>query len=292
MFDIILNPNGGHGASLKALKVVEQCLKDANQDYTIHKTEYAGHAIQLAKELNESSDDLKLIVLGGDGTFNEVLNGLTDLTKVTMGIIPCGSGNDFIKASGHPKKYKEAMDVILQGSTSYVDYIKVGDKRCLNVAGAGMDVDVLTKYATVKKLKGKAAYYYSLFYTLAHAKFHHMEITINGGEPLERSVFMIGIGNGQFIGGGLKVCPNAVIDDGKLEVVIINEIKKSKIIAKLPKFLSGKHLACDFTEEFVTDKLHIKVLDDSQFQFDGEVQPVEMKEMDMECVHKELKMFR
>ena len=155
-----------------------------------------------------------------------------------------------------------------------------------------MDVDVLNKYATVKKLKGKAAYYYSLFYTLAHAKFHHMEITNDKGETLERSVFMIGIGNGQFIGGGLKVCPNAVVDDGKLEVVIINEIKKSKIIAKLPKFLSGKHLSCDFTEEFVTEKCHIKVLDDSQFQFDGEIQPVEMKEMDMECVHNQLKMYR
>ena len=292
MFDIILNPNGGHGASLKALKVVKKCLEDAQQEYTIHQTEYAGHAIDLAKQLNEEKEDLKLIVLGGDGTFNEVLNGIQDFSKVTMGIVPCGSGNDFIKASGHPKKYKDAMKVILSNSTGYVDFIQAGDKRSLNVAGAGMDVDVLLKYASVQRLKGKLAYLWSLLYTLSHTRFHKMEITIDDGEPIVKSVFMIGIGNGQCIGGGMKVCPNGIVDDGKLDIVAVNEIKKSRIVGNLPKFLNGKHVNCDFSDEYVAEKCSIKILDDSRFEFDGEVQPEDIKSFDFRCIHNTLKVYR
>lgn len=291
MYDIILNPKGGRGESLKALQAVKESLELANKEYTVHETEYAGHAIEIVKQLNTEKDDLKLIVLGGDGTFNEVLNGIVDFNKITLGLVPCGSGNDFVKASGHPIKYNEAMDVILKDNATYVDYIQVGEKRCLNVAGAGMDVDVLVKFASVKKLKGSAAYLWSLIYTLFHTRFHHMELTVNG-ETYDKNVFMIGIGNGQCIGGGIKICPNGIVDDGKLDIVAINEMKKSKIFGRLPQLLKGKHVEKDYSDEYIADSCHIKILDDSQFQFDGEIQPETLKEIDLKCVHGELKMYR
>ena len=139
MYDIIVNPIGGKGKSLKALKQVEKILSDHKQEYKIHNTERSG---ELTKK-----PGVKLIVIGGDGSFNEVLNGISDFGNVTLGIVACGTGNDFIRASGHPRKVKDAMDVILKGETGYIDYIDVGSRRCLNVAGAGMDVDVLIRYA-------------------------------------------------------------------------------------------------------------------------------------------------
>ena len=116
VYDIIINPKGGKGKSLKALAKAEKILREHGAEYTVHNTEYAGHATELARELSQKPD-AKIIVMGGDGSFNEVLNGITDFANVTLGIVACGTGNDFIRASKHPKKVKDAIELILKGNT-------------------------------------------------------------------------------------------------------------------------------------------------------------------------------
>ncbi len=288
MYDIIVNPIGGKGKSLKALKQVEKILSDHKQEYKIHNTERSGHATEITAELTKKPG-VKLIVLGGDGSFNEVLNGISDFGNVTLGIVACGTGNDFIRASGHPRKVKDAMDVILKGETGYIDYIDVGSRRCLNVAGAGMDVDVLIRYAEMKAFHGKIKYYASLFDTLAHVKWHKLRITIDG-KSMDKSVFMIGVGNGTCIGGGMPICPNAKVDDGLLSIVIVNEMKKSRIPVELPGFLSGKHIKKDYTEEYSGKEVRIEVLDEGKIELDGEV--IDDKVLDCKVVHNVLKVYR
>lgn len=288
MYHIIVNPQGGKGKSLKALKTVEELFKNNNAQFTVHKTEYAGHATEIAKELSKTPDT-NIVVMGGDGSFHEVLCGIDNFDNVTLGLIACGSGNDFIKKSGHSTKVKDAVQTILNGKVGYVDYMELGKYRCLNVGGGGMDVDVLLKYASCKTLKGKAAYYYSLFYTLLHTRFHHLRITADGVTK-DTSVFMIGVGNGGFIGGGIPICPNAVVDDGLLNVGYVNEMKKSKIIFRLFKFLKGKHVDTDWGGEYTAKKVTIEALDDSRFELDGEI--IDDTKLDIEVVHNKLKMFR
>lgn len=289
MYHIIVNPQGGKGKSLKALKEVEDILNSNNIAHTVHHTEYQGHATKIARELS-LVPDTKILMMGGDGSFNEILNGIEVFENVTLGFIPCGTGNDFVRASGHSTNIKEAMQTILDGKTSYIDFIQLADRRCLNVLGAGMDVDVLLKYDEMKAFHGKVKYYASLFYTLAHTKFHKLRLTLDDGEPMDRSVFMIGIGNGRCIGGGMPICPGAVVDDGKLNVVVVNEIKKSRIPIEVVGFLSGKHVKKDFTEVFEANRIKIEVLDDSKFEADGEV--FDSKEIDCHLISNTLKVFR
>lgn len=288
MYHIIVNPQGGKGKSLKALTTVEEIFKNNNAQYVVHKTEYAGHATEIARELSKTPDT-NIVVMGGDGSFHEVLCGIDNFDNVTLGLIACGSGNDFIKKSGHSTKIKDAVQTILNGKVGYVDYMELGKYRCLNVGGGGMDVDVLLKYANCKTLKGKAAYYYSLFYTLLHTRFHHLRITADGVTK-DTSVFMIGVGNGGFIGGGIPICPNAIVDDGLLNVGYVSEMKKSKIIFRLFKFLKGKHVGTDWGGEYTAKKVTIEALDDSRFELDGEI--IEDTKLDIEVVHNKLKMFR
>lgn len=288
MYHIIVNPQGGKGKSLKALTTVEEIFKNNNAQYVVHKTEYVGHATEIARELSKTPDT-NIVVMGGDGSFHEVLCGIDNFDNVTLGLVACGSGNDFIKKSGHSTNVKEAVQTILNGKVGFVDYMELGKYRCLNVGGGGMDVDVLLKYANCKTLKGKAAYYYSLFYTLLHTRFHHLRITADGVTK-DTSVFMIGVGNGGFIGGGIPICPNAIVDDGLLNVGYVSEMKKSKIIFRLFKFLKGKHVGTDWGGEYTAKKVTIEALDDSRFELDGEI--IEDTKLDIEVVHNKLKMFR
>lgn len=288
MYHIIVNPQGGKGKSLKALTTVEEIFKSNNAQYVVHKTEYAGHATEIARELSKTPDT-NIVVMGGDGSFHEVLCGIDNFDNVTLGLVACGSGNDFIKKSGHSTNVKEAVQTILNGKVGFVDYMELGKYRCLNVGGGGMDVDVLLKYANCKTLKGKAAYYYSLFYTLLHTRFHHLRITADGVTK-DTSVFMIGVGNGGFIGGGIPICPNAIVDDGLLNVGYVSEMKKSKIIFRLFKFLKGKHVGTDWGGEYTAKKVTIEALDDSRFELDGEI--IDDTKLDIEVVHNKLKMFR
>ena len=289
MFHIIVNPQGGKGKSLKALQKVEQILKDKNVEYVVHKTERPLHATEITRELSKTPDT-KIIMMGGDGSFNEILNGIDNFDNVTLGIVPCGSGNDFVKKSGHPMDIAKAMDIILNGKEEYCDYIQLDDRRCLNVLGGGMDVDVLLNYATRKHGPAKVRYYMSLFHVLAHARFHHLRLTVDDGEPMERSVFMIGVGNGGISGGGIPICPAADPYDGELSIVVVNEMKKSKILVELPGFLSAKHVKKPYTEVFSGKKLRLEVLDDSKFEVDGEI--FDGTDVHAELIHDKLRIFK
>jgi len=289
MYHIIYNPiSGKKGSAQKNLAIVEKKLKEVGKEYVVHATEYAGHSIKIANELSQTPDT-NILVMGGDGSFYEALNGIDKFENITLGLLPCGSGNDFIKASHHPKKLEKALDVILKGNTEYIDFIQMDDRRCINVVGGGMDVDVLEKYASMKHFHGKIRYFIAFLSTILRPTFHKLKITIDG-VTTEKSVFMVGVGNGQYIGGSLPITPHGEVQDGLLDVVVVNETKKWIIPFEIPKFLIKRHVYKYYTEEFSTKEVTIEVLDNSRFEADGEI--FDNKSIHCKVISNTLKVFK
>lgn len=268
MYHIIANPNACTGRSGKKLKKVEKLLLASDVAYTIHKTEYARHAIQIVKELTRQGEQ-DIIAFGGDGTFHEVLNGIADPSKVRLGLIPAGTANDYAKFFSLPTKVEKAVDLILHGETKPTDFIECGGVRSLNSVGTGIDVDVLQR-CEMSKLKGKVRYWKSLLSALLHFKGHEFECTVNG-ETKKYHAFIVVLCCGGMFGGGMKICPSAKNDDGKLDLVIVDFLKGFKKIGAVFSLLGGKILSHPATTHILVEEVSIVPEHSFIIQYDGEL---------------------
>ncbi|MDR0696150.1 MAG: YegS/Rv2252/BmrU family lipid kinase [Christensenellaceae bacterium] len=288
MFDIVVNPASSSGKSMNTLRTVETILTQKNIPFEVHLSNYAGHTTEIIRELNKK-DECKVIIMGGDGTFSEALTGVTNFDTITFGYIPCGTGNDYARASKLSTDPITALDIILNNNVVFADYIDINNnRRCINCAGAGMDVDVLVRYASIKHFKGKIRYYIALLDTLLHLKFHKIRFTVNG-ETLEKSVFLLTIANGTCIGGGMPISPESDPFDGYFNLVYVNEIPKRRVLPLLLKFLKGKHLDYPATVTFKAKEILVEVLDTGKIEIDGEV--LDDKILDCKLIEGKLKLF-
>ncbi|MCH5162308.1 MAG: YegS/Rv2252/BmrU family lipid kinase [Clostridiales bacterium] len=267
--DIIANLGSGKGNGKKCLEKVKATLDARSIAYNVHETNAVGHGKQLARVISEQGSDegapRVIVALGGDGTFHEVLNGI-DFEKARMGLIPAGRGNDFAIGTGAASLDPEiAISDIVCGKPREIDYINVSDKRCLNVAGTGLDVEVLLKTA---KSKNKLTYTASLFKCLLRYKPYHVEVTANG-ETKGYDCIMAGVCNGTQIGGGIRLAPIAVADDGLLDIIIMEKPKRVPTVFIMPRFVKGKHMNKPYTNHFKCE--HISIDTPAPLQLDGEI---------------------
>lgn len=284
MLNFIVNTTSGHGLGKKNLsKIVNYCCKN-KIEYAVHITGSVGHAKKIAQKLS-IEDCGTIVAVGGDGTFHEVLNGVVDPSKTAVGFIPSGRGNDFARGVGIPTSVDKAMDIIVKGETDYFDYINIGGKRCLNVGGTGLDIDVLERVAG---RNGKITYLKSLIYCISHFEPYHIEITEENGETREEDVIMMGVCNGKQFGGGMKISPKSDVRDGLMDVTIITMPADGKILPILPSFVKGKHEKIDVINTYRCKKIHVKT--QRPIQLDGEI--YSSLDMDCEIVECGLKTFR
>ncbi len=263
MLNIIANLKSGKGRGLKNIKkIVKYCL-EKNIDYALYLTNKRGHATEIARDLTQNGGTI--VALGGDGTFHEVLNGIVDLENTTLGFIPSGRGNDFVRTCGCSLDPIKALEDILRGETRQIDFIQVGDKRCLNIAGTGLDIDVLERVAGKTN---KITYLTSLLYCLNHFKPYHVTMTLDG-VVTEYDCIVAGVCNGKAFGGNIPLSPQSKIDDGKMDVVIITMPEDGKIMPVVPKFLKGNHLNLPITHSFKCDE--VLITSEKPVQLDGEI---------------------
>ena len=269
MFHIIFNPVAGKKKSIKKLRVVERVLAERELSYALHQSKDVHDAQEIVRGLTEAGET-EFIILGGDGTLNEVLNGLKDPSICTLGLVPSGTGNDFAARMGISLDPEKAILRILDGEAKPVDYLEVSGTRCMNVAGLGIDVDVLERCQR-GRLKGKIKYLFSLIRSLF--AFKGCQVEIRSEERVETYDVLLGaVCNGSQFGGGVRICPIADSTDGKLNAVLVESPGgKWKIIKAFLSLMKGKILEKPITTTFLCDEIKIIPKSNCAMQMDGEL---------------------
>ena len=269
--NLIINPTSKDGlASVSRIENILESKGIQHNTFVCHEREQAREAI-----LKISSDGAHphVIAVGGDGTFNNVINSIPDFDKVNVGFIPAGTGNDFALSLGISHDPITAIDDILAGNVKNIDLIDVDGKICLNVTATGLDIEVLRTYNKMKHFKGKIKYNLALIKTLLCFGSYKAVIKIDGQE-LNRDAFLVAAGNAKYFGGGMMVTPHAEVDDGKISVTIIKRLNKLKIPFVLLKFMKGKHDKIrKYCESYLCDEFEVILPEEKvpAVNIDGEI---------------------
>ena len=245
---VVINPKAGSG---KAKKIWEKTKKELTRlevsfDYSI--SEYAGHEQEISKNAVVNGYS-QIISIGGDGTTQKVVRGVYMQDKipaknVLIGVIPSGTGNDWIKSHGIPLNYKKALSIVIKKKTKTQDLGKIevlGNKpgvyHFINYAGAGFDCFVLSRLKQYKKF-GPLSYF--LFAIANFMKFKNIPVTIElDALKIKSSVFLLGVGLCSFTGGGMRLTKDADPFDGYFNITVAQDFTKFDIIKNLPKLFNG-----------------------------------------------------
>jgi len=278
---LIVNPVAGAGKTAKKWPYIKSLLENIGLCFEHDLTEAPGHAIELAKSAAKKGCEL-VVTVGGDGTINEVVNGLYDsgnIADVMLGIISTGTGRDYIRTIGIPWAYQEACQCLMNPRKFTVDvgvieYMKDGQmvKRLfVNFAGLGFDAEVVrTTTQKFKALGNTASYLTGLLSTLLFYRNKNISLTVDGSAT-ERKICTVLMSNGKYGGGGMFAAPDADPTDGLLDVLIIGDLSKSDLLWSLPRLYKGTHLTHPKVTIERAREIEIKSAEPVSLQADGEL---------------------
>lgn len=265
----IVNPEAGGGRTRRAWPLLERELQNRNILYDVVWTEERGHGTEAAR-FGAAEDAKAIVAVGGDGTLNEVVNGVVN-TDVPVGLIPLGTGIDFSRTLGLPQDPVEALDITLQGNVRRLDVGTVNERRFCNVAGTGFDAKVAERVnRNGKKSGGTGPYLQALLQTLFTYKNGPFRITIDGQTHEVRSLLMA-VGNGRFFGGGMKICPLADVEDGRFDICIVGDVDKVRTVLLLGRVFAGTHTSHPLVTYAQGQEVVVDGPEDYTIQADGEL---------------------
>lgn len=246
-YTFIVNPNAGRGTGAKTFNSLRGELTRKGIDYDLIETKGPGDAITAARLAQTPN----VIAVGGDGTVNEVANGLAG-TQKALGIIPAGSGNDFIKSVGISRRPLQALETALCGIPRAVDLGRVScsgrvdepnearARYFVNGVGVGFDAAVAARTRQIHFLGGTAVYVLAVLQTLGRYTPPNFTLALSGSTFKFRGL-LIAIGNGVCAGGGFYLTPDAIVDDGVLDICTVQEKSILQILRLMPRVMKGKH---------------------------------------------------
>jgi YegS/Rv2252/BmrU family lipid kinase len=234
-------------------------------------SEFPGHLGQAAREAGDSL----LVVVGGDGTVNEVANGVAG-TDAEIAVLPCGTGQDFGRTHGVPSRFDDAVHVALGGELRTIDLGRVeldeGISRVFaNVGSAGMSGAVARRAnAMTKALGGRTTFFYALTREFLAWQNTNVLVELDGGVRREGAMHDVIVANGRYHGGGMKLAPDARQDDGVFDVVTIGDVNKLDFLTTAPKLYSGRYLSHPKVELLRSPFVAISSAEPLPLEVDGE----------------------
>jgi len=236
-FALLVNPASGKGRALEALPAVHTTLDALGASHRTVTTRSIDHAYEEAGRA--AGDGETVVALGGDGLLRPLAGALKG-TAGALAIVPCGRGNDLARMLGIPSDPGEAARLAVQGEERLVDVASVEGTPYMGVASFGFDSDANRIANEARLVKGNGVYVYAALRTLAAWKAARFTVTVDG-ERHEFTGCTVAVGNSKVYGGGMYVLPDAEIDDGKLDVMLVSETNKLKLLALLPTVFKGTH---------------------------------------------------
>lgn len=248
---VIINPEAGARATFKKWPLISRLLNHIGFVFDHHYTEGSGHAIELAREA--ASDGYSyLVAVGGDGTVNEVANGILhsgNSAGVSFGIVSTGTGSDFARSAGIPMDYENACRCLVSEKrltidAGIVEFMKNGQKverYFVNAAGIGFDAAAVEATERMPKyFGGTIPYLAGLLRTLV--TYRNKSVVLEVGDTKEpMTALSIMVANGNYLGGGMHIAPDAVMDDKLFDVVVIGDVGKFDLLKSLPMIYKGTH---------------------------------------------------
>lgn len=277
----IVNPVAGKGKTLGLIPEIKQYCESNNYEYEIVTTECPGHATEIA-QVNSAAQNLRIYSVGGDGTLNEVLNGMAG-SGSSLAAFPSGTGNDFIRSIIGADIPKDLIKSTVEGTERLIDYAKVNEKYFINITSLGFDAEVAYQSGHYKKLPfvtGKMAYILGIFSSIIACSNHHMEIKVDGTLMSGKSL-LAAVGNGNFYGGGMLALPDARIDDGLFDICHVEAMKRTKILKLFPKYMKGQHASIKGVHFYRGKKVEITVDKPIPMNLDGEIIIIQKAEFEI-----------
>lgn len=295
--ELIVNLTSGGGKPKRQLESILKYLKKNGLNFTITYTDHQGEAVELAEKASNNGAEL-IISVGGDGTINEIINGIM-LSKnhPALGIVPLGWANDFIKSADIPSNAIEACKIILKGNTRKIDIGIINNQIYFaNICGIGFDAEV-THLANQMKSRHPDWHFLSAFvYVLATIRkllapfsYHQVKVKINQ-EEIKTKILFIAIGNGRVYGGKFKITPYALIDDGLLDVCLVKDLGRLKYLTIIPEAIKGTHEKVKGVYFYKTEEITIQSAKPIMAQVSGEVIK-EQKQFKITILPKSLKLI-
>jgi diacylglycerol kinase (ATP) len=268
---IILNPSAGKAGDVDDIMVRMARLPEAE----IRLTNKPGSAARFARTALQNGREL-IVAAGGDGTLNEVVNGIGENSRdVRVGLIPLGTGNDFARSIGVPPDVNAAIDLIRAGDTRAVDLVRVTSDEVryfVNVSAGGFSGLVNEKLtAEMKKTWGPLAYLRSAAAALPELRAYRTTLAFDNDESLMLELYNAVVANGRYVAGGMLIAPEASVDDGLLDVVLIPKRPAPELALVIAQIALGTHLSSEAIVYRRTAKLTVNSKPGMWFNVDGEL---------------------
>ena len=266
---VIYNPTAGRGKARRWVREVEEYLRSRGARVDCEPSTGPDDLVRIAAESSRDRNYDRVVVCGGDGTLNLAIREF-DLATGTLALIPTGSGDDFARVTGIPRNIRKACDNALDGRVREVDVALANNLRYLGVAGLGFDSEV-ADFANnnVKFLRGSAVYLYAIFRVLPKFTPRPVRIRTENGTR-EQNIMFAAVGNSRQYGGGIRITPDAVIDDGLLDICIVHETTRVELLKTLPKAYTGAHVKSAFVETGRGREFHFESEQPMAVYADGE----------------------